>query len=74
MYLSVMDSELRKAEDALTRYNMWSTDPAAIALRAKIDNLRREFRWLLSRGVSFNICLSVFLVCAFLSVPLYVFV
>jgi len=39
MYLSVMDSELRKAEDALTQYNTQSTDPAAIALRTKIDNL-----------------------------------
>jgi len=33
MYLSVMDSELRRAEDALTQYNTWSTDPAALALR-----------------------------------------
>ena len=29
IYLSVMDSELRKAEDALTQYNMWSTDPVS---------------------------------------------
>ena len=41
MYLSVMDSELRKAEDALTEYNTWSTDKAAIALRTKIDNLQQ---------------------------------
>ena len=41
MYLSVMDSELRKAEDALTQYNTWSTDKAAIALRTKIDNLQQ---------------------------------
>jgi len=41
MYLSVMDLELRKAEDALTQYNTWSTDPAAIALRTKIDNLQQ---------------------------------
>jgi len=41
MYLSVMDSKLRKAEDALTRYNTWSTDPAALALRTKIDHLRQ---------------------------------
>jgi len=40
MYLSVMDSKLRKAEDALMQYNMWSTDPAALALRTKIDNLQ----------------------------------
>ena len=41
MYLSVMDGELRKAEDALTQYNTWSTDPAAITLRKKIDNLQQ---------------------------------
>ena len=39
--MSVMDSELRKAEDALTQYNTWSTDPAATALRTKIDNLQQ---------------------------------
>ena len=37
MCLSVMDQELRKVEDALTQYNTWSTDLAAIALRTKID-------------------------------------
>ena len=41
MYLSVMDQELRKARDALIQYNTWSTDPAAIALRTKIDNLQQ---------------------------------
>ncbi|KAF9649519.1 hypothetical protein BDM02DRAFT_3128351 [Thelephora ganbajun] len=41
MYLSVMDSELKKAEDALTQHNTWSTDPAAVALRTKIDNLQQ---------------------------------
>ena len=41
MYLSVMDPELRKAEDVLTQYNTWSTDPAALALRMKIDNLEQ---------------------------------
>ena len=40
-YLSVMDLELRKAEDALTHYDTWSTDPSAIALRTKIDNLQQ---------------------------------
>jgi len=40
-YLSMMDSELRKAEDALTQYNTLSTDPAALALRTKIDNLQQ---------------------------------
>jgi len=38
-YLSVMDSELRKAEDALRRHNIRSI--AGIALRKKIDNLRQ---------------------------------
>jgi len=41
MYLSVMDPELRKAEDALMQYNTWSTDPAALALRTKIDHLQQ---------------------------------
>ena len=41
MYLSVMDSELGKATDALTQHNTWSTDPAAVALRTKIDNLQQ---------------------------------
>jgi hypothetical protein len=36
-----MDPELRKAEDALTQYSTWSTDPAAIALKTKINNLRQ---------------------------------
>ena len=39
--LSVMDSELRKAEDALVQDDTRPTEPAAIALRTKIDNLRR---------------------------------
>jgi len=41
MYMSVMDSELRKAEDALAQYNTQSTDPTAIALRAKVDNIQQ---------------------------------
>ena len=41
MYLSTMDTELRKAEDALNQYEPWSTDPSAIALRKKIGNLRQ---------------------------------
>ena len=40
MHLSVMSSELRKSEDALTQYKTWSTCPAAIALRMKIDDLQ----------------------------------
>ena len=39
MYLSVMDWELRNAEDMLTQYNIWSTDAVTIALRMKGDNL-----------------------------------
>ena len=39
MYLSAMDSELGKTEDALTRYDTLSNDPAA--LRTKVDNLRQ---------------------------------
>ena len=40
MYLLVMASELRKAEDAVTQYNMWSTDLAALAMRTMINNLQ----------------------------------
>ena len=40
-YQSIVDFELRKAENASTRYNKWSTDPAAIALRTKIASLRQ---------------------------------
>ena len=52
MYLSVMDSESRKAEDALTQLGEWSTDPAAVALRAKINNLlqARDALLTLKRG------------------------
>ena len=39
--LSAMDSEVMKAENALTQFNTWSTDPAPIALRTKIDNLQQ---------------------------------
>jgi len=39
--LSVMDSELRKAEDAVTQYGSLSTDPAAVTLRTKIYDLRQ---------------------------------
>ena len=41
MYLSVMDSELAKAEDTLTRYTTWSIDPVAVALRTKIYNIQQ---------------------------------
>ena len=39
-YLATMDSELKAAEEALTEYNTWSTDPTAVALRNKIDGLQ----------------------------------
>ena len=39
--LSVINSELREAEDSLTQYDTRSTDPAATTLRTKIDNLRQ---------------------------------
>ena len=39
--LSLMDFELRKAEDALDLHDTWSADPSAIALRTKIDNLKQ---------------------------------
>ena len=42
MYLSVADVELRKAEEKLREYNTWSTDPAAIELRRKIDCLKQS--------------------------------
>ena len=41
MCLSMMDSELKKVEDALEQYNAWSTDPVAVALRTKVDNLQQ---------------------------------
>jgi hypothetical protein len=41
MYMSVMDSELAKAETALGQHNTWSVDPAAIALRMKVHNLQQ---------------------------------
>lgn len=41
MCLAVVESELRNAEDALMQHNTWSTDPAAVALRTKINNLEQ---------------------------------
>ena len=42
MYLSLMDSGLKNAEGALAEsYSPWSTDPGAMVLRAKIDNIRQ---------------------------------
>jgi len=39
--LKALDAELEKAENALTQYGTWSTDPTALALRTKMDNLRQ---------------------------------
>ena len=39
-YLATVDSELRPAEEALTQYDTWSTDPKAVALKAKIESLQ----------------------------------
>jgi len=39
-YQSAIEAELMKAENALTQYNTWSTEPTAIALRTKIENLQ----------------------------------
>ena len=41
MYLSVIDSESKKAQDRLAEYGTLSTDPVAVALRTKVDNLRQ---------------------------------
>ena len=41
MYLSAMDSEVAKVKDALMQHHVQSTDPAAISLRTKIDNLQQ---------------------------------
>lgn len=40
VHLSTMDPELRKAKDVLSQYSTWFTDPAAIALRTKINNIQ----------------------------------
>ena len=42
MYLSIIDAEASKAEEALKAHNTWSTDPAAISLRKKIDNIKQS--------------------------------
>jgi len=42
MYLSIIDTEARKAEEVLKTHDTWSTDPAAIALRKKIDNIKQS--------------------------------
>ena len=41
MYLSTMETELRRTEDMLGQYDPWSTDPPAIALRRKIVDLQQ---------------------------------
>ena len=39
-YLATMDSECREAEEALTQYDTWSTDPKAVTLRTKIESFQ----------------------------------
>ena len=39
-YLGAVESELKVAENALTKYTTWSIDTKAIALRTKIKNLK----------------------------------
>ena len=39
-YQTAIESELTKAEHALTQYTTWSVDPVAITLRTKIENLQ----------------------------------
>jgi hypothetical protein len=41
MYVSVMDVEVKKTEEALKKHCAWSTDPEAIALRRKVDNIQQ---------------------------------
>ena len=41
MYLSTMETELRRTEDMSGQYVPWSTDPPAIALRGKIAGLQQ---------------------------------
>jgi len=48
MYQSTIESELMKAEDTLTQYTTWSTDPAAVALRTEIENLQHAKHALVS--------------------------
>ena len=42
MYLSIIDAEAGKAEEALKACSTWSTDPIAISLRKKIDNIKQS--------------------------------
>ena len=39
-YLTTVDSESREAEEALTQYDTWTTDPKAVALKVKIESLQ----------------------------------
>ena len=51
-YLRVMDAEWSEAEDALTKYTTWSTEPKSVALKTKLDSLRdaRDFLIDLKKG------------------------
>jgi len=71
MYLSVMNLKLGKTEGALTQYNTRSTDPVAIALRTKINNLQQARASLvtLKRGSCLWFTISCLSVCiTFLSI------
>ena len=48
MYLSTIDSELKRAEEVLIQHDTLSTDPAAVALRMKIGNLQQAKSTLVS--------------------------
>ena len=39
-YLTTVDSESREAEEALTQYDTWTTDPKTVALKVKIESLQ----------------------------------
>ena len=67
MYLSVIDSELRKVEEVLIQYNAWSTNQATVTLRVKIDN-RSGFSQSFSGGVKFVLIQAVFVVFVCISV------
>ena len=54
-YLSLMDSELKKAEDALARHDIRSADPATMALQTNIDNIQQARATLVALKVHFDL-------------------
>ena len=48
MYQTAIEAELTKAENALTQHTTWSTEPIAVALRMKIENLQHAKHGLVS--------------------------